>query len=148
MTWFALIVSVVSLATALVAVWQAYGARRAAGQAQRRARVAEDRAVALYARVAVAEGAPAAGPGGDQLITAALDDAANLSRACHAVLQALDEGREPPTAAGYARVQRCSELFTGSVGEMRAPHDGELVRELTDELVTLHHSLVTEVRQH
>jgi hypothetical protein len=145
MTWFALIVSVISLAAALVALRQAYEARGSATEAQRRARTAEERAIALYTRVAVAEDG-ATDPG--QPVATALGDAANLSQACHAVLQAIDDGHEPPTPAEYARVQRCSDLLTASAGQLRTPHDGGLLRELTDELVTLHHSLVTEVRQH
>jgi hypothetical protein len=165
--WIVLTISVVSLAIALLAMrWarvahrlvtrvlaaEALAADALAEQSGRPAVPAEERTTfatgfATGIRGRVEEPVPGE-PTRRQHIAAALDDAGTLSRACHVAIDALDAGGEPPTPSDYTRVRRCSDLFTISVGRMRAPHHGDLVRELTDELVTLHHSLVTEIRQH
>jgi hypothetical protein len=146
--WVALTISVIASATALAALRQARAARAVAGESRRRASAAEEWAAVLDKRIArhLDEGM-AGEPTPRQLIAAALDDGERVSGACHAVTRALDDGREPPTSSDYARVQRCSEEFTASIGRMRAEH-GDAVRELTDELVTVHHSVLAEVRQH
>jgi hypothetical protein len=145
--WVALGASIVALALALVAMWQARRAIASAEESRRRAVAAEQRVTSHGARITRRD-AGAVEATLPQLIAAALDDGDGLSNACHVVTRALDNGAEPPTAGDYAGVHRCVEAFTASIARMRAPDHGDTMRELTDELVTLQQSLVAEVRQH
>jgi hypothetical protein len=148
MAWIALITSVVSLicvAIALVAVRSARAAHQAAEAWKRRAeeRAVLDAGIPWHPDEFVA----------DEIrqqphISAALDDGDSLSRACHVVIRALDAEGEPPTPGDYNRVQRCSDQFTISIARMRAPQHPDIVREVSDELVTLHHCILTEIKQH
>ncbi len=145
----ALSVSGVALVVAVLAGWQARRSQAAAAEATRRAAAAQDRLVALDIRLAELQHPHiAAEPTAYQLITAALDDGERLSNACHAVARAFDDGGEPPGRGDYVRVRRCADLLTASVARMRDPQHGDTVRELTDELVTVHHAVLTEVTQH
>jgi hypothetical protein len=152
LTWIALLVSGLALVAGVLATWRAHRAEQLADSLIRQAGAVLDRLARLEAlSVAAAAGAPplAGEPSGRQLIAMALHDGDSLSRACHAVIDAFDDGGEPPTAGDYARLSRCSDLFTISAGRMRAPQTGgDIARELTDELVTLHHSLTAEIHQH
>lgn len=146
--WIALTISVISLATALVALWWARLAHDLVRESKRPAPLSEQRLVLDSTDSWLMEELDPDESVRQQHVASALANADSLSDACHTVIRALDAGGEPPTSNDYARVQQCSDLFTVSVDRMRAPHHGDLVRELTDELVTLHHCVTTEVGQH
>jgi hypothetical protein len=149
--WIAVMISALALAAALVAAYWAHQARALAEEA----RLGDE-------PPSFDEGIPwrtddvvAYEPSPRQQLGAVIADADCLSKTCHVVIGALDAGGEPPTSNDYARIHRYSDLLTISIGRIRGPHGhgpagagGDLTRMLTDELVTLHHCLVTEVRQH
>jgi hypothetical protein len=147
MMWIALTISVISLVTALLAIRWARVAHMLAVEAGRRAIAADERTIPEVVNSWRIDDRALAGSA-QQHIATALANGESLSEACRVVIRALEAGGEPPTSDDYHHVRRCSDLFTTSVGLMRAPDHGDLVRELTDELVTLHHCVMTEVRQH
>jgi hypothetical protein len=141
--WLALIFGVIASAIAAAAFWHAREAHRLAVASTQRLD-----ALATRATWADADSSTGIEAGQRQLIAATLADGERLSGAGQTIVRALSAGREAPTPADYARVEQSADRFTASIGRLRAPEHGDLVRELTDELVTLHHSLLTEIRQH
>jgi hypothetical protein len=154
--WIAVALSVLALAVALAALQRASATASTVAEQARRTAVAEQaRQDAAAGDWTSLEGSlpwridePGGVPGHRDLIRAALAGADQLSGACHVVTGTLDAAGEPPTAADYGQVHRCSDRFIATMTRLLAPDQSDAARGLSSELITLHHGLVAEIRQH